>query len=193
MKRLLFCCALVAASSAQAEEIAVFAKNELVVGVAQASGAIPSDPAKRAFLERFRASVSERTPLTATLPLVNPPEWGKTVSPSTRGEVNYHREFTGGFVCHLALADLRPDHTYILTLNGNPERAGNALLPELVPGMETERFYDFLFIATDARGGYDSTLGLHLQPGDYDVRIYVKDTDDFKIVLYRDFFPFVVK
>jgi hypothetical protein len=37
------------------------------------------------------------------------------------------------------------------------------------------------------------SLGVFLKPGGYDVRCYVKDTADFKIVLYRDFFRFEVK
>jgi len=35
--------------------------------------------------------------------------------------------------------------------------------------------------------------GVALPPGPYDVRFYVKDTSDFKIVLYHDFFPFGVQ
>jgi hypothetical protein len=193
MRLLLLGVALAMGAVGWAEEIAVFAKNEIVVGVTQASGAIPDDADKRAFLERFRASVRAMTPFEATLPLVNPAEWGKTISATTRGEVRYHKEFARGFVCRLSLENLLPDHRYILTLNGNPQKRGNALLPEVVPGIPDERYYDFLFIQTDARGRYDSTLGIHLQPSAYDVRIYVKDADDFKIVLYRDFFDFTVK
>jgi hypothetical protein len=193
MKLLLLCIALALGVRAGAEDIAVFAKNEIVVGAAQASGAIPADTDKRAFLDQFRASVRDNAAFEAALPLVNPPEWGKTISASTHGEVNYHKKFAHGFVCRLALQDLRPNHSYILTLNGNPEKHGNDLLPDLVPGMDKERYYDFLFIVTDARGRYESTFGIYLKPSLYDVRIYVKDTDDFKIVLYRDFFAFTVQ
>jgi hypothetical protein len=56
-----------------------------------------------------------------------------------------------------------------------------------------QRYYDFLIVRTDSRGGYDARLGVYLKPGAYDVRCYVKDTADFKIVLYRDFFKFMVQ
>lgn len=92
----------------------------------------------------------------------------------------------------MQLHDLRPNHAYILTLNGNPEKAGNTLLPTPVPGNEREKCHDFLDFETDAAGRYDGELGVFLRPGAYDARIYVKDTADFKIVLYRDFFKFTV-
>jgi hypothetical protein len=53
--------------------------------------------------------------------------------------------------------------------------------------------YDFQTITTDATGRYNATYGLVLTAGPYDVRFYVKDTADFKIVLYRDFFKFTVE
>ncbi len=115
------------------------------------------------------------------------------MSAQTRGRIQFHPAFAGGFACHLSLENLLPDHDYILTLNGNPMKAGNGLLPTQVAGAPNERYYDFLIIRTDARGRYDASLGVFLKAGSYDVRCYVKDTADFKIVLYRDFFRFEVR
>lgn len=181
---------LLLANAALADDLAVFGRDEFYpAGAAPALGS--GD--RLAFFNAYSADVAARRPLETTMALVNPPSWGKTVSAGTLGSVSFHPEFTGGFVCHLSLDGLAPAHRYILTLNGNPQRAGNALLPSPVPGNEAEKYYDFLFITTDARGHFDGGLGVFLKPGAYDVRCYVKDASDFKIVLYRDFFPFSVR
>lgn len=149
--------------------------------------------AKISFIESLNEHFSKDIPFESKMPLEHPPEWGKTVSPESNGSINFMRSFTGAFVGHLSVEGLAPNHPYRLTLNGNPERKGNDLLPTPVPGLPNERFYDFLDITTDAQGSYQSTLGIKLKPGEYDVRIYVKDTEDWKIVLYRDFFKFTVE
>lgn len=195
MKFVALALASMLAGTVHAESIAVFAKNDfLALGSAAAAAApAPTDPARAAFLKTFADSLAGGAALPAKLPVINPPEWGRTLSAATGGMIQYQRTFAGGFVCHLALHDLEPQHSYILTLNGNPEKQGNLLLPDPVPGFEAEKFYDFLFVQTDADGRYDATLGVMLTPGEYDVRLYVKDTTDFKIVLYRDFFRFTVR
>ena len=187
MKPLLLLAGLLFAGSLSAQPVAVFARNDSrVVGSAVA----PTAAAQAAFWADYGR---DHAAYEAELPLVNPPAWGKTVSAKTGGTVRYHSKFRHGFVCRLELHDLQPSHAYLLTLNGNPERAGNALLPTPVTGNEREKYYDFLDIKTDAQGRYAADLGIYLEPGDYDVRIYAKDTDDFKIVLYRDFFKFAVE
>jgi hypothetical protein len=176
-----------------ANEIAVFGEKDFYVVDADRSGTLPKDPERIAFLEAYRADAGLQAPIEEALDLVNPPQWGKTVSPATHGRIQFHHSFPGGFVCRIALEGLLPDHEYILTLNGNPAKAGNALLLSAVPGNEQERYYDFLVIRTDGLGHYDAGLGVFLRRGAYDVRCYVKDTSDFKIVLYRDFFKFEVR
>jgi hypothetical protein len=93
----------------------------------------------------------------------------------------------------VTLKGLAPEHRYILTLDGNPKLAGNDRLADAVPGLPTERYMDFFTATTDARGRYTAAFAIALRPGPYDVRFYVKDTDDFKIVLYHDYFKFSVK
>lgn len=192
MKHLLLASLLLIARGASAEDVAVFAKNQIAVGSDQMTGAIPDEADARAFLDAFRASRRAPENLAVSAPLVNPPEWGKTISAATHGEIRYPKNFPHGFVCRLALAKLQPDHRYILTLNGNPKLPGNALLPTPVPGLPDERYYDFLFIETDASGNWTGNLGIFLPRGAYQPRVYVKDADDFKIVLYHDYFPFTV-
>jgi hypothetical protein len=55
------------------------------------------------------------------------------------------------------------------------------------------QYYDFQTIQTDATGGYLATFGIMLPAGPDDVRFFVKDTADFKIVLCHDFFKFSVE
>jgi hypothetical protein len=174
-----------------ADQVVVFGEKDFYVLDAGSAG--PRDAARAAFFEGFRADLGRQEPFEDTLDLISPPEWGKTVGAQTRGRIQFHPSFPGGFACRISLESLLPDHDYILTLNGNPAKAGNGLLPSAVPGNPLEKYYDFLIIRTDAHGHYDSSLGVFLRPGSYDVRCYVKDTGDFKIVLYRDFFKFEVR
>jgi len=183
-------CVLWSAVPAFGEPIAIFARNDSH-GVSSVVSF--SDPSKTAFWEAFRRDRASGEKFEAALPLINPPAWGRTVAAETGGEVRFHPEFARVFVGEIRLHDLLPNHAYILTLNGNPEKSGNALLPTPVPGNENEKYYDFLDVTTDGRGRYESTLGIFLAPGNYDVRLYVKDATDFKIVLYRDFFKFRVR
>lgn len=176
-----------------AGELVVFGEKDVYALDSSSVREAPKEANRLAFFEAYRADTNRKEPLESALDLISPPEWGKTVSAQTRGRIQFHPTFPGGFACRISLENLLPDHDYILTLNGNPAKAGNSLLASTVPGNDKERYYDFLIIRTDARGHYDSGLGVFLTPGSYDVRCYVKDTGDFKIVLYRDFFPFEVK
>jgi hypothetical protein len=192
MKNLLIVSFLLLGRSLFADSILVYSGKEYAE-VHRAGGDVaPLDPGRNAFFADYVADLGRQGPFEKAMDLVNPPTWGKTVSPVTHGTIQFHPSFARGFVCHLALENLLPDHAYILTLNGNPAKAGNNLLSTPVPGNEQERYYDFLTITTDAHGRYGANLGIYLKPGEYDVRCYVKDTADFKIVLYRDFFEFIV-
>lgn len=193
MKILLIIPLLLLGNALFAGELVVFGEKDsypLGPGAVQAA---PREADRVAFLEAFKADTKRKVPLENALDLINPPQWGKTVSAETRGRIQFHPIFPGGFACRISLENLLPNHDYILTLNGNPEKAGNSLLLSPVPGNEKERYYDFLIIKTDAHGHYDAGLGVFLATGSYDVRCYVKDTGDFKIVLYRDFFKFEVR
>lgn len=193
MKGLLLLALLLSGGSLPAQQIVVFGEKDFYVLESNSASPGPKEPGQSAFLESCRVSLARNLPFEESMELVNPPAWGKTVSTGTHGNIRFHPSFPHGFVCRLILENLLPSHDYILTLNGNPARAGNNLLRTPVPSGEQERYYDFLVARTDVYGRYDATLGVYLKPGAYDVRCYVKDTADFKIVLYRDFFKFTVE
>jgi hypothetical protein len=182
---------LALAPALNAENVVVFGERRFF----NAGGKPPvtEGPDQQAFYLRSGADLAHPGSWEKTLPLINPPAWGKTVSAATHGQLSFHPSFVGGFDCQVELSGLVPGHTYILTLNGNPKLAGNGLLPNPVPGLPAERYYDFLIVRTDDDGHYAANLGIFLQAGRYDVRWYVKDAADFKIVLYQDYFPFEVK
>ena len=192
MKKFIIFIGLLLAGGLLARDIAVFAKGEFIVLDAMGSPpARPADPAKAAFLAAFEAERAHPAAFPVADNLSNPPAWGKTIA-GAGGTIQYHGSFAGGFVVRVALNGLAPNHRYILTLNGKPDLPGNNRLVDPVPGNETERYYDFLTATTDTAGRYEATFGILLPAGPYGVRFYVKDTDDFKIVLYRDYFRFTV-
>jgi hypothetical protein len=153
----------------------------------------PAEADKRMFFEAYKADRSSHPAYETSLDLISPPAWGKTISSATHGIMQFHPSFAGGLACRLTLDGLQPDHGYILTLNGNPALPGNDLFLSAVPGSPNERYVDFLIVKSDSSGHYESDLGIFLRPGAYKARCYVKDASDFKIVLYHDYFPFVVR
>ncbi len=191
-KLLLFTGLLLGGTGLFAQQIAVFAKGEFSVLDSGAPVPGPKDPAKAAFLAAYQADLARPAAFATPLNLSSPPEWGRTV-PGAAGTIQFHGSFHGGFVVGVALEGLLPGHKYILCLNGNPSLPGNNLLVDAVPHNEKERYYDFLTATTDATGHYHATFGTALPASPYGVRFYVKDTDDFKIVLYHDYFKFTVE
>lgn len=177
---------------AWATAIIVYAKSESAMIDAIAAPRVPSDPAKAAFLVAFHSDLMDPAPFLDPIMVGDFPTYGRDV-PGASGMLQYHEKFAGGFVVKIGLMGLLPSHNYILCLNGNPERAGNDRLVDSVPGNEAEKYFDFQTVMTDAMGHYEATFAIALSKGPYDVRFYVKDTDDFKIVLYHDFFKFAVE
>ena len=176
-----------------ADQVVVFDAKDFYVLDRIPVPAGPSEPDRLAFFDACRSDMAAHTPLDKTRDLVAPGAWGTVLSPSTRGTIQFHPVFPGGLVCHLTLSGLEPVHRYILTLNGGIDKPGNGLLPVPVPGNGRERYYDFLFVTSDASGRYDSEIGVFLKASRYDVRCFVKDTLDFKVVLSLDSFEFEVR
>jgi hypothetical protein len=175
-----------------AQHIIVFGKHDSLTFATPASAPAPTDPAKAAFLAKFKSDLEQPAGFEAPIPLTEFPQWGRLV-PGAAGALQYHRSFAGGFVVKVAVEGLLPKHRYILTLNGNPERAGNDNLVDPVPGNKREKFFDFQTVTTDSKGSYLATFAVALPKGPYDTRFYVKDTSDFKIILFHEFFRFDVE
>jgi hypothetical protein len=192
MKILLIVAGLQLSIGLFAQEIVVLAKGDsLVLGSTNAATEL-KDPAQASFLAAFKADLAHPATFAGPDKLSDLPEYGRKV-PGAAGEIRYHGSFHGGFVIGVTLEGLTPNHKYILTLNGSPGRAGNDKLMETVDHNQKEKYYDFSTVTTDANGRYHATFGIRLPASRYDVHFYVKDTTDFKIVLYHDFFKFKVK
>lgn len=188
----LFLALLPASGAPSPVRVVVYAKGDSIAYRAATPPPSPADPVRSALLRRFNADLDQPAALEKTLPLTEFPVWGRAV-PGAAGEIQFHGSFRGAFVTRVSLTGLLPNHDYILTLNGNPEKQGNDRLPTPVPGNEREHYLDFQTVRTDSSGRYSAAYAIALAKGPYDVRFYVKDTSDFKIVLYHDFFPFRVE
>jgi hypothetical protein len=175
-----------------AQEIVVFGRGDSVVLAPGMAVTNAADPARASFLATFKADLEKPAPFTESAQLVDFPNRGRPV-PGAGGEFRYHPSFHGGFVVVVSIEGLLPNHHYMLTLNGNPDRAGNTNLVQTVSNKPREKYYDFQIIKTDATGGYEGTFGIMLPEGPYDVRFFVKDRTDYQIVLYHDFFKFNVE
>jgi hypothetical protein len=170
----------------------LLASPNLVVGIRDSALAgVDTTREQKALLNSFASSGGHLLSFDSQIQLTEFPVYGKTVD-GAKGELSYKTTASGGLICSVTLNGLLPGHQYILTLNGNPERKGNTNLISFVPGNEKEKYYDFQVIMTDSKGTFSSIYGVALPASDYDLRFYVKDTSDFKIVLYHDFFKFVV-
>ena len=194
MKYLLLIIATCIGSMMFSQQVIVFSKTEKCFLNVKDSPCKPKGKEKLDFLADFQHVNFQDTAGLNKMKLITPPlEWGKKVNDDTNGEIVFFSSFANGFITDLSLFNLLPDHNYLLTLNGNPKLAGNDLLPDTVPNLSIERYYDFLSIKTDSHGNYHARIGIYLKHGNYGVRLYVKDTDGYKIVLYHDYFNFTVR
>lgn len=195
MKNLLFLALMSLSSMTFSQQIVVFGKEELCDLNTNNSICMTSDKNKQDFINLFKISNFQDTAQINKVEFITPPlQWGRNISNAVKyGEVIFYKSQVNGFIFNLKLMNLLPDHNYIFTLNGNPKLEGNNLLPDTVPNLKAEKYYDFLFVRTNAVGEYTGKIGVYLLKGDYHVRFYVKDHDDFKIVLYHDYFKFKIK
>jgi len=171
----------------------VFAKGySMVLGPGPAVEDVKT-PARAVFLAAFKADLAH--PLALEGPDDLSPFHGGRVITGATGDIQWHRSFPGGLVIDVTLQGLLPDHKYILSINGDPKRAGNGNLVDVyqVSPNNILRYYDFSTITTDATGNYHATFGIMLPAGKYDVSFYVKELPDFSIVLYHNFFQFTVE
>lgn len=118
-----------------------------------------------------------------------PTSWGKIIKGSL-GKIIYYDNFQGAFSGRIELKGLTPNHNYLLTLNGKPPHPSNDRLPE---SYGVERYVDFLQVITTSAGNVDENFSVKLSSGDYNVKFFVKDPDDWKVILYNDFLIFTVR
>ena len=124
------------------------------------------------------------------LALLPPPSsWGKNIAGSS-GELSYKDKSKGNLIGKIEIRGLSPDHEYMLTINGILGKSGNDHLPEIYG---TERYHDFMKVKTDNKGDISADISLPLAPDKYEVKFFVKDITDWKIVLYNNLLSFIVK
>ena len=135
------------------QKVVIFSKTEKCFFSTGNNTCKPAETDKIEFLKIFNKQDSQDSRDLAKARLYTPPlEWGKKVSDSTYGEIAYLPSLKSGFYVNLQLVNLLPDHNYLLCLNGNPKLAGNDLLPDTVPNLNIEKYYDFLSVKTDSHG-----------------------------------------
>ena len=153
LKRLPIVASLLLCARLAADDIAVVAKDDCRT-IGPGYQVAPQDSANAAFLTAAKEALSSQAPYDRAFPLINPPAWGRVVSPETSGRLQIRQSFARGFVFHLDMVHLLARHTYVLCINGRPQHPGNELLPQSVPGHEEEKYYDFCTVTTDDQGGY---------------------------------------
>ncbi len=171
----------------------VFAKGDSMVLEPGTTGDEVKDPAQASFLAACKADLAHPLAFEGPDELSTFP--GGRVIPGATGDIQWHRSFPGGLVIDVTLQGLVPGHKYILSINGDPQRAGSGNLVDVyrVSPNSILRYYDFSTVTTDMTGSYHATFGIMLPAGKYDVSFYVKEPPDFSIVLYHNFFQFTVE
>lgn len=193
-KILLLASSLLLVATASAQSFIVYAKGDYSPVTVDTPATKPTDAHRAAFLSDVQADLAHPANFETHMTLIAAPApaWGKKV-PGAGGTIKFHDTFKGGFIVHVNLEGLTPGHTYRLCLNGNPKLVGNDLLIDAVPGVASERYYDFFTAVADDKGLYRATFGIALPPSAYELRFYVKDTADHTIFLYHDYFKFAVE
>lgn len=184
---------LLAASRLVADSFIIYGKGDYSLVTATVPSYKPADAARAAFLASVQAELAQPVGYATHMTLIAPPAelWGKVIE-GAKGTFEFHDKFKGGFVVHLKLEGLAPSHSYRLCLNGNAKLDGNDRLPDPVKAFPEERYMDFFTAIADASGRYEATFAVALPAGPYDVRLYIKDTSDYTIFLYHDYFRFTV-
>jgi predicted RNA-binding Zn-ribbon protein involved in translation (DUF1610 family) len=172
----------------------VFAKGDSMDLEYGTAAAEVKNPAKAAFLAAFKADLVHPLAFEGPGKLSVFPEYGREI-PGSTGDIQWHSSFPGGLVIIVNLQGLVPNHKYILSINGEPQREGNGNLMDVyqVSHDVIRRYYDFSTITTDATGNYYATFGVMLPTSLYDVSFFAKDATDYSIILYHDFFQFAVE
>jgi len=118
-------------------------------------------------------------------------DWGMPI-PGSSGELIYKDNNCNYFTGKINLKNLNPKSQYILTINGKPGHPGNDLL---LKKYGKQGFMDIYQTQPDSNGNINSeSFKVQLDPGQYDVKFFVKDKEqDYKIVLYNDFLFFTIK
>ena len=126
------------------------------------------------------------------LALGPPREFGRVIAGAS-GMLTYRDGQPRHLSGEIVLTGLRPHHRYVLTLNCKREiGCRDTGLPERY---HSEEYFDFQEVRSDARGLVREIVDIPLPPRTYSVKFLVKDreADGWPVVLFNDFFTFVVR
>src|ERR1700712_2632585 len=150
MKKILLLASSLLVATASAQSFIVYAKGDYSPVTVDTPATKPTDARRAAFLGDVQADLGHPANFETHMTLIAAPAptWGKKV-PGAGGTIKFHDTFKGGFIVQVNLEGLTPGHTYRLCLNGNPKLVGNELLIDAVPGVASERYYDFFTDGAD--------------------------------------------
>lgn len=115
-------------------------------------------------------------------------KWGKKIEKSS-GNLIYCQKYKEYLKGKIVINGLTPNNDYMLCLNSKPRGAGSKYLPD---EYQDERKKDFYQFTTDSFGNYNGEFEEMLEPSSYSVKLFVKDMNDWQIVLYNDYLDFRV-
>lgn len=118
-----------------------------------------------------------------------PSTWGKTIQ-SSSGEIYYYDKFQEAFSGGIKLEGLAPNQGYFLSMQGKTSSPSYKYLPQIDDN--NQRYFDFLQVNTDSTGKIIEKFNIAMKPSNYNVNFFVKDINDWKVVLYNDILIFTV-
>ena len=110
-------------------------------------------------------------------------------------ELNYEKIAFDVFKGKILASGLRPNHEYLLTLNGWANHESNKLLIKQCKIWEPtgEGYCDFKIVTTDSKGSISKDIEKLLDKGLYKVKLLIKDTSNWTVVWSDDTLKFKVK
>jgi len=124
---------------------------------------------------------------------INEPSWlsrSSKTTPLPSGRIQFTNYAKGKLTGSILLEQLEPNRSYILSIERKPGQPGS---DKLLEQFKKEGRIDLQHIKTDEKGSYKGEFALELPPGDYDVRLLVRDELSWEVVLYNDFWVFTIK
>ena len=113
------------------------------------------------------------------------------------GSLIYEKKFAGAFKGRFEISGLKPDHEYVLCINGYAKHKSNKTLINYCDGYDeptSEGYCDFAEVLTDKNGFLEINIEEELPKGKYKIKFLVKDPKaDWAVVWCEDLVKFKIK